>query len=287
MFIEHPCYDAKAHFKTGRIHLPVAPFCNIQCNYCSRKLRVDDNRPGITNEILSPKKALLKVKKALAREPRIKIIAIAGPGDPLANHTTIETFKLIKQYLPNVNFCLSTNGLNLSDQIENLYNVGVRFITVTLNTVDPEIGAKIYSFVRYNCKLHYGEEAATILLNRQIEGIKKAVNLGMLVKINTVLIPGINMKYIPDVAEKVAKLGAYIMNVMPLIPIGKFADLRSPTLEELKSTRIKCEEFIRQWYLCKQCRADAVGVPGEEITSKLQLDACPLTISNSVSACSC
>ncbi len=285
MFIEHPCYDAKAHFKIGRIHLPVAPFCNIQCNYCSRKLRVNDNRPGISNEILTPKKALAKTKKALALDPRIKIVAIAGPGDPLANSTTIETFKLIKEDIPHVNFCLSTNGLNLVDQIDDLCKVGVKFITVTLNTIDPKIGAKIYSFVKYKCKIYTGEEAASLLLNRQIEGIKKAVQAGILVKINSVLIPEINMEHLPEVAERLSKIGVHIMNIMPLIPIGKFKDLRPPNTNELKTTREKCEVYIRQWYLCKQCRADAIGVPGEEKASQLQIDACPINSIKAMLAC--
>ena len=33
---KHPCYSAEAHTKYARMHLPVAPACNIQCNYCNR-----------------------------------------------------------------------------------------------------------------------------------------------------------------------------------------------------------------------------------------------------------
>jgi nitrogen fixation protein NifB len=34
---EHPCFSENARHTTGRIHLPVAPKCNIQCNFCDRK----------------------------------------------------------------------------------------------------------------------------------------------------------------------------------------------------------------------------------------------------------
>ena len=29
----HPCLGGEAHFKYGRIHLPVSPTCNIQCKF--------------------------------------------------------------------------------------------------------------------------------------------------------------------------------------------------------------------------------------------------------------
>ncbi|MBD3230391.1 MAG: hypothetical protein GF329_19585, partial [Candidatus Lokiarchaeota archaeon] len=54
----HPCYSEKAHFKVGRIHLPVAPKCNIQCKYCKRGINKVEYRPGVANAILKPKEAL-------------------------------------------------------------------------------------------------------------------------------------------------------------------------------------------------------------------------------------
>jgi nitrogen fixation protein NifB len=33
----HPCFNDSSRHTFGRLHLPVAPKCNIQCNYCSRK----------------------------------------------------------------------------------------------------------------------------------------------------------------------------------------------------------------------------------------------------------
>ena len=33
----HPCFDEQAHERVGRVHLPVAPRCNIQCFFCERR----------------------------------------------------------------------------------------------------------------------------------------------------------------------------------------------------------------------------------------------------------
>ncbi|HDL15175.1 MAG TPA: hypothetical protein ENH28_03335, partial [Euryarchaeota archaeon] len=48
----HPCYSKEAHSKFGRIHVPVAPKCNVQCNYCVRKYDcANENRPGVTTRV--------------------------------------------------------------------------------------------------------------------------------------------------------------------------------------------------------------------------------------------
>ena len=51
---EHPCYDKNAQHKFGRVHLAVAPKCNIQCNFCVREFDcVNESRPGVTSKVLS------------------------------------------------------------------------------------------------------------------------------------------------------------------------------------------------------------------------------------------
>lgn len=45
----HPCFNAGARHRVGRIHLPVAPKCNMQCNYCNRDFEcVNESRPGVS-----------------------------------------------------------------------------------------------------------------------------------------------------------------------------------------------------------------------------------------------
>ncbi|SNX54942.1 radical SAM protein [Thermoanaerobacterium sp. RBIITD] len=261
----HPCFGDEAHFKYGRIHLPVAPRCNIKCNYCVRRHDcANENRPGVTTKIISPMEALVKVKEAIEQEPRIKVAAVAGPGDPLSNEATFETLDLVNKEFPNLRKCLSTNGLLLSDRLEDIISCGVSTLTITINAVDPSIGKEIYSYVIYKDELYKGEEAAEILINNQLLGLKEASEAGIAVKVNTVLIPSINKNHVIEIAKEVQKRGAYIMNVMPLIPMGKFSDLSAPTVEELEEAQKNCEKFVKQFHNCRQCRADAVGVPGEE-----------------------
>ena len=158
---EHPCFSEKACHAFGRCHIPVAPKCNIQCNYCIRDFDcVNESRPGVTTRILKPDEAMDMVKKVVDKYDYIKVIGIAGPGDPLANEETFETLKRLHEQYPGVIKCISTNGLLLPEKIDLLQKYDVGNITVTLNAIDPEIGAKIYQFVDYHGKRYTGIEAA-------------------------------------------------------------------------------------------------------------------------------
>lgn len=244
MHLLHPCYDPEAHYKVGRIHLPVAPFCNIRCNYCQRQIKGRGNRPGVANGIWMAKRALKELKAALTFEPRIQIAAIAGPGDSLANEATFETFALIRQEIPHLYLCLCTNGLLLVEKLSTLRKMRVKFITVTVNAVTPKIAQEIYSYVSLNGQLYNGLKASEILLERQLEGIHKASQMGFIVKVNTVLIPGINSGHLVEVASAVKTAGAHIMNIMPLIPLGSLSHLKPPSVEDLRKRREECAPII-------------------------------------------
>ena len=271
MVNEHPCYNSEAHTKFARMHVPVAPKCNIQCNYCNRKYDCsNESRPGVTSEVLTPKEAVEKIRVVKEKIPALKVIGIAGPGDPLANEETFRTLELVNQEFPELTLCVSTNGLALPENAERLYDLGVRFLTVTMNACDPEVGEKIYDVVRKNGKAFKGKDGAEILLKNQLDGIRKCVELGMLVKINIVMVPGINDDHIPDLVKAVKAIGAYIVNILPLIPVEgtKFSDRRAPTPEERKRLMDKCEVDAKMMRHCRQCRADAIGLLGEDRSSE-------------------
>ena len=112
----------------------------------------------------------------------------------------------------------------LSAEIEIFSPLSGVLSLVTVNAVDPEIGKDIYAFVQYEGKIYKGKEGAEILLKNQLEGIKKVTDLGVIVKVNSVLIPGLNDEHIVEIAKKVKECGASLMNVLPLIPLNKMAD---------------------------------------------------------------
>ncbi|WP_338098647.1 nitrogenase cofactor biosynthesis protein NifB [Methanolapillus africanus] len=264
---EHPCYSGEAQHKFGRLHLAVAPKCNIQCNYCDRKFDcVNESRPGVASEVLTPEEALLRTEQILKEHPFIHVVGIAGPGDPLANEETFETFRLIREKYPDLTLCVSTNGLALADRFADLQKSNVETLTVTMNAMDPDIQMQIVDHIVYQKKHYHGREAAELLIEKQLAGIQMAADAGLAVKINTVLIPGINDEHIPEMAQRLSEMGVYIMNIMPLITQAKFKDRRAPTEEERAAVQNQCSPYVKQMKHCRQCRSDAYGLIGNDLS---------------------
>ena len=258
----HPCFDHTAHRKYGRIHLPVSARCNIKCRFCERGINSDEMCPGVTAQILTPEQAVDTLATALELCPEITVAGIAGPGDALADDSAVETFRLVDKYFPHLSKCLSTNGLGLPDKVQELSGLGLKHVTVTVNAADSKTGEKIISHITFNGETITGEKAAEILLSRQLEGIRRAVGFGMEIKVNTVLIPGVNSDKIGEIAKTISALGIKYHNIMPLIPRGEFAGAAAPGCAMLEAARREAEAFIPVFRNCAHSRADACGIPG-------------------------
>ncbi|WP_128916417.1 nitrogenase cofactor biosynthesis protein NifB [Bradyrhizobium nanningense] len=268
----HPCYSEDAHHYYARMHVAVAPACNIQCNYCNRKYDcANESRPGVVSEKLTPEQAVRKVIAVATTIPQMTVLGIAGPGDALANpEKTFKTFELVTKAAPDIKLCLSTNGLALPDYVDTIVKAKIDHVTITINTIDPEIGAKIYPWIFFNHKRHTGVEAARILAHRQLQGLEMLSNRGILCKINSVMIPNINDEHLIQVNKAVTSRGAFLHNIMPLISAPEHGTAfglkgqRGPTTQELKAVQDACEGQISMMRHCRQCRADAVGLLGDD-----------------------
>ncbi|MGC2424642.1 MAG: radical SAM protein [Nitrospirota bacterium] len=261
----HPCFSVEAHHRYGRIHVPVAPACNIQCRYCVRKFDcANESRPGVTSRVLRPEEGLERVRAAVGRDERISVVGIAGPGDPLANEATFEFLDMARAEFPQLILCLSTNGLLLPKKVDELARLGVKTLTVTINAVTEDMAGKIYKWAFHNGKRYEGPEAGRLILRNQWDGLKAAVSAGFAVKVNTILMPGLNEEEIPAIAEKAGGIGADLINIMALIPQGDFAKLAKPSIHEVARMRHACLPFINIMSHCRQCRADACGKLGQD-----------------------
>ena len=269
---KHPCYSEEAHHHYARMHVAVAPACNIQCNYCNRKYDcANESRPGVVSELLTPEEAAHKVLVVAGKIPQMTVLGIAGPGDPLANpEKTFRTFELIADKAPDIKLCLSTNGLMLPDHVDRIKQLNVDHVTITINMVDPKIGEKIYPWVHYRRRRYRGIEGVKILHERQMEGLQALQEADILCKVNSVLIPGINDEHLPEVNKAIRDRGAFLHNIMPLISApehGTYFGLngqRGPNPKELKGVQDKCSGNMKMMRHCRQCRADAVGLLGED-----------------------
>jgi nitrogen fixation protein NifB len=277
---KHPCYSEEAHHHYARMHVAVAPACNIQCNYCNRKYDcANESRPGVVSELLTPKEAAHKVLVIAGKIPQMTVLGIAGPGDPLANPVhTFETFERIAEKAPDIKLCLSTNGLMLPDYVDRIKQLNVDHVTITINMVDPEIGTKIYPWVHYRRRRYKGLEAARILHERQMEGLQALREADILCKVNSVMIPGINDEHLVEVDEVIRSKGAFLHNIMPLISAPEhgthfgLTGQRGPTPKELKALQDNCSGNMKMMRHCRQCRADAVGLLGEDRSQEFTKD---------------
>jgi len=276
----HPCFNPNACASFGRVHLPVAPRCNIQCKFCNRKFDcVNETRPGVTSAVLSPGQAMVYLEEVFAAKGNISVVGIAGPGDPFANpRQTLETLSRVRARYPEVILCVATNGLNLTPYIDELERLKVSHVTVTVNAVDPVIGAQIYSWMRVGKKVVRAEEGATVLLTRQLEAIQGLKAAGIMVKANSIILPGINEDHIEAVARGMADLGVDLFNCMPYYPNAgsDFEHLVEPDTATVEEIRKKAGAHVHQMRHCTRCRADAVGLLGEPPDEKMMntLTAC-------------
>ncbi|MFI3218003.1 MAG: nitrogenase cofactor biosynthesis protein NifB, partial [Methylococcales bacterium] len=276
----HPCYSEDAHHYFARMHVAVAPACNIQCHYCNRKYDcANESRPGVVSEVLTPDQAVKKTMAVAANIPQMTVLGIAGPGDPLANpEKTFETFRRLSQEAPDIKLCVSTNGLALPDAVEELAKHNIDHVTITINCVDPEIGAKIYPWIFWNNRRIKGVKAAKILIEQQQKGLEMLIAKGILVKVNSVMIPGINDEHLAEVSRVVKSKGAFLHNVMPLIAEAEHGTFfgvmgqRGPTPDELQDLQDSCSGDMNMMRHCRQCRADAVGMLGEDRGDEFTLD---------------
>ncbi len=218
--------------------------------------------------MLAPAQAVAYLEDVVTRRPEIAVAGLAGPGDPFANpEESLETLRLVRARFPHLLLCVATNGLGIGPYIEELAELKTSHVTITLNALDPQIGAQIYAWIRDGKRPLRGEAAATLLIERQHDAIRRLKACGVTVKINSILIPGVNDHHLPEIAQAVAALGVDIMNVVPLVPVAgaAFAEMEPPDARLTARLRLQCGQHLPQMAHCARCRADAVGFIGEKM----------------------
>lgn len=157
-------------------------------------------------------------------------------------------------------------------------DIGVSHVTVTVNGVDPEVTKNIYGFVRDGQIIYRHLQAAELLLARQMAAIEKLKSRGVTVKINFITVPGVNDHHAEATARTMAKMGVDLFNCMAMLPNADtpFAELVEPTKAAMNTLRNSCEKHLPQMRHCKRCRADAVGLLGNDKSGEMVgcLNAC-------------
>ncbi len=263
----HPCFNPDVYKQAARVHLPVAPRCNLQCNYCDRSFDcANETRPGVSSTLLSPFQALSYLKAVYRKLPTLSVVGIAGPGDPFANPVeTMDTLRLVRAEFPNILLCVASNGLGIVEHIDELVELKVSHVTLTINTMNPVTGAKIYRWVRMGDRVYRGLAGSELLLARQMQALQELHKTTVAVKVNSIVLPGVNDAEIGAIAKHVRAMGADIMNTMAMVPVKgtPFESLGEPSAALMTKARRAAAVSLPQMEHCTRCRADACGLVGE------------------------
>jgi len=272
---KHPCFDKEAKGTYGRVHIPIAPTCNIQCNYCNRDYDcVNESRPGVTSSLLKPQQAVEYLKNLTSKYENITVAGIAGPGEAFAQpNILMDTLEGMKNDGVDIIPCLSSNGLDIYPYIDDLERLGVKHVTLTINGMSLDVLEKIYSWVRFGKRVYRGRKAAEILHENQMKALKKLGEKNFIVKVNMVLIPGINASDVEAVAKVAAGNNASVMNLIPLKPVKDtpFQNVGEPSHTEINELRKVIEKYLKPMTHCARCRADAAGLLGKDLSDTSEL----------------
>lgn len=284
----HPCFN-NYDFHSAILHLPVAKDDNIKYlaeelkHHCGGAIQENMTQAHTLQEsmlqentlkaILTPQEATERYLEIRNSIPNLMVAAIAGPGEPLTDFEAVrETFQALRRMNPDLQLCLSTNGLLLPVYASHLISLGVNYVNVTVNTVYPETGARIYEQITYLGRRYSGVEGANILIQNQISGISYLAAMGISVRMNIIVRKGINEDEIKDIVEVAKECGCKLTNIIePTTGRNYEANgLEAYGRDKLSELRRECESIMPQSYFCKPCSPATVETLGIRLSTEYE-----------------
>lgn len=196
--------------KFGRVHtylrISITDKCNLNCIYCNPSDSV--LKGELSGSILSYEE-LIRLIKIFVADLGFTKIRLTG-GEPLVRKNVTTLFRMLKEIKDEHPFELgiTTNGILLQDKIEQFKNCGLDKINISLDTLNKK---KFIAITGTDC------------IESVINSINKAEEIGYKpVKINTVIMKGINDDEIPDFIEYVKdrNLNLRLIEYMPFTSNG-------------------------------------------------------------------
>ncbi|MFW5647994.1 MAG: GTP 3',8-cyclase MoaA [Candidatus Alkaliphilus sp. MAG34] len=191
--------------------------CNYRCIYCMPQHGIDNKLDH--EDMLSLEEMYVLIKNFV--ELGINKIRFTG-GEPLVRKGIVDLVGKVSKLKGVRDLAMTTNGQLLKQMAKPLKEAGLNRVNISLDTLDPMKFVKI---------TRQGD------LNAVLEGIDEAINVGLTpVKINTVLIGGINDDEIRDLID-FTKRGIDV-RFIELMPIGEAANFAK---ERFVSTNLVLE----------------------------------------------
>lgn len=158
------------------VRISVTDRCNLRCTYCMPKEVFGPDYPFAHAHELLSRAEILRLAGVFV-QLGVRKIRITG-GEPLLRSDIVELIGELFQQYPQLDISLTTNGLRLATLASALQANGLKRITVSLDSLDPQICGQING-------LGVGPQAV-------LTGIEAALAVGLQVKVNTVIQRGLN-----------------------------------------------------------------------------------------------
>ncbi|MCQ2657605.1 GTP 3',8-cyclase MoaA [Helicobacter pylori] len=162
------------------IRVSVTKQCNFRCQYCMPTTPLD----FFDDEELLPLDNVLEFLK-IAIDEGVKKIRITG-GEPLLRKGLDEFIAKLHAYNKEVALVLSTNGFLLKKMAKGLKNAGLSRVNVSLDSLKSDRVLKI---------------SQKDALKNALEGIEESLKVGLKLKLNTVVMKGVNDDEILELLE--------------------------------------------------------------------------------------
>ncbi len=166
--------------KVDYLRISLTERCNFRCQYCMPEKPFS----WVPKENLLSFEELFSFAKVAIDEGVTKI-RLTG-GEPLLRDKLDNLVRMIHDYKPDIDLALTSNGFLLSKMAQKLKDAGLKRINISLDSLKPAVAAQI---------------AQKNVLGPVLEGIDKALSVGLGVKINMVPLKGINDAEILDILE--------------------------------------------------------------------------------------
>ncbi|MGL2665094.1 GTP 3',8-cyclase MoaA [Helicobacter pylori] len=162
------------------IRVSVTKQCNFRCQYCMPTTPLD----FFDDEELLPLDNVLEFLK-IAIDEGVKKIRITG-GEPLLRKGLDEFIAKLHAYNKEVALVLSTNGFLLKKMAKGLKDAGLSRVNVSLDSLKSDRVLKI---------------SQKDALKNTLEGIEESLKVGLKLKLNMVVMKGVNDDEILELLE--------------------------------------------------------------------------------------
>lgn len=204
--------------KVDYLRISVTQRCNFRCQYCMPEKPFE----------WTPKENLLSYEEMfsfikVSIDNGIKKIRITG-GEPLVRDDLHKFIQMIHDYKNDIDLALTTNGYLLKAQIDKLKTAGLKRVNISIDSLEKET---FWYLTKKN------------VLDKVKEGIQAAVEAGMIVKLNTVVLKNINENEVSNLYDYAKNLGIQIRYIEYMENESAYANLKTIPSKEILETLSK------------------------------------------------